>query len=646
MADVELSTIPPPPSPVGSTRNAVVQRQGIPHAEARRFRSEPLTGRGMRPTFHLQDQPSQDELALASKIQQLFGIARQHRRPKVAEWRRWDQVMANRTWLSGRASYLPSPEVPEIRPILSTLVAYLTDSRPGIELAPAVMPNSEQYDWWTERCWDLQTVADAVMHTELTEGEITKSANDAYRYGTGILKTTWDQALDGGLGNARLDRLNPYCFYPDPNATNEHDGSYYIEVRNMSLQELDRRFPGAATKLSPVTLDHDEPTDSTHPRPTAPRANPGAITGTGYDGNAAPATPANYGQPGASNRATIPTGEEVYGNDVTVIEAWIRTHEHVTTIIDQPRMPTSTVESWRCIVVVGNRVLLDVDAKDLYGHPHHPYSRYVVEDEGEFWGQSMVELLAPSQLQINKGLASISHNLDLLGNPVLKETARANIDRTTITNKPGQRIRMGDGGDVDWLEPPPIHPMHLDMVHFYIEEMERISGLNAISRGSAPGGRNSTDVMNQMQESGFVRVRLALRNLEYTLRGAFTKLAQLIVSNYSSPRIIAVAGDSGEKTSLALSARHFYLPTENGAVPLRFNMLVNAGSGLPVSRQAYLEQMNFLFSVGAIDRKALLEAHRIPNWQIIDARMLALEQSGLLAMQQQQGGGARGAARA
>lgn len=635
MADVNISEIPAPARPPGAARGDVIQRQGIPHAEARRFQGSNLSGKGPRASFHMEEQVSPQEQALAAKVHQLFALAREHRRPLVSQWRRWDLIMSNRTWMQGRPSYLPRPEVPEIRPILATLVAYVTDPRPSIELAPAVLPNSEQYNWWMERCWDLQTVCDSLLHTSRAEAETTKFVNDGYKYGTGISKTTWDQALDGGLGNARLDRVNPYCFYPDPNATNEVDGSFYIEVRNVSLQELDRRYPGAATRLTPTTVDHDEPFDPLHPSTQAPRANPGAISGTGYDGQPAPSTSSNWGLPGQSNRASIPSGEEVYGSNVTLIECWVRQHEHVSPILDVPKIPTATVDTWRCIVVVGNRVLLDCDATDLYGHPNHPYSRYVIEDEGTFWGQSMVELLAPAQREINKGLAAISHNLDLLGNPVLKETARANIDRSLITNKPGQRLRVGDGGDVDWLTPPPIHPLHLQMVQFYIEEMERISGLNAISRGQNPGGRTSADVVSSMQESGFVRVRLALRNLEYTLRDAYTKLADLVIQNYAAPRILSVAGQSGEKTSLALQLQHFWAPTDRGRTPLRYNMLVNAGSGLPVSRSAYIEQMNFLFSVNAIDRPALLEAHRVPNWQVIDQRMTALEESGLAAMQAQ-----------
>jgi hypothetical protein len=635
VADVEITSIPPPPKPVGSG-DQPVQKQGIPRAEAQRYNRASLTGRDVRANYgDYKTATDPAELALSGKVIQLFQDARAYRRPMVTDWRRWDAVMKNRTWMSGATKYMPQPEIPEVRPIISSLVAYLSDSRPGIELAPAMVPNTPQAEFWQQCCWDLQTVADAITHNELSELELTKAMFDAFRYGTGILKTTWDQTLNGGLGEARIDRVNPYCFYPDPHATSDRDGNYFIEARRYSLQELDRRFPGAGSKIrSGQWHDIDEPTDPIGgPNPKLPRANPGAITGQNYDGQTAPANPQyGYGLPGQSNRGAE-SSDLTFSDDVVLIECWVRTHQHVNPPIPDQRQPTSTVESWRVICVVGNCVLLDSDAKDLYGHPNHPYSRYVCEDEGDFWGQSMVELLAPSQVQINKSLASITHNLDLLGNPVLKENQQAQVSRQLITNKPGQRVLMGNGGEVDWLDPPPIHPLHLDLVKFFIEEMERISGYNAVSRAQSGGGRNSTDVVNSMQEAGFVRIRLALRNLEYSLRGVYTRLCDLVVENYSAPRILAIAGEDGEPHTIALRARHFQLPSENGAIPLRYNILVNAGSALPVSRSAYLEQMNFLFSVGAIDRKALLEAHRVPKWQLIDKRVQAEIDAGMQAEQ-------------
>lgn len=636
MAD--LAMIPPPPPPVGSTPPA---RIATGNPATSKYYASKLSTRGVRADFALPDQPTPDEMRLAGLVQQLFSQARNHRRSRVQEWRRYDQLLEARTWLGGRPSYLPAPEVPEVYSIIATLVAYVGDSRPAAEFAPAALPGSSNFDFWQTICWDLQTVTDSVMHADRTEKNFERLTWDAYTYGTGVTKTAWNQSLDGGLGNVECTRVNPYNFYPDPAASDETDGNYYIEVRSMSMQELDRRFPGAANRLRPTTEDHDAPYDPDNPRPSLPRSNPGAITGNSHSGTGAgdvltgaSASQKGYSLPGQA-RDTSMGSHPLDDSEVTVIEAWIRQHRHTEPVVDDQFTPVSTSESWRCVVVVGNRVLLDADAVDLYGHPDHPYSRFVThETRGSFWGQSMVGLLASLQLSLNRAYAAIQHNLDLHGNPVLKETARAALDRTTITNRPGQRLKLGDGGDVEWLAPPPISELHMAMIQQYIAEMERISGLNAMSRGGTPTGRNSADVMNAVQESGMVRVRMALRNLEYTCRNAFTKMGQLIVSNYTIPRVVAIVGESGERTSLAIRSRHFQMPTQFGAIPLRFQVIVNAGAGLPVSRSAMMEEYNFLFSVNAIDRQALLQAHRIPNWRQIEERMMAMDQAGLMAMQE------------
>jgi hypothetical protein len=461
---------------------------------------------------------------------------------------------------------------------------------------------------------------------QLQEREVGMAVWDAYSLGTGIIKTGWDASSDGGLGNASMNRVNPYFLYPNPEATSENDATYLIEVRTMSLQELDRRFPGAAKNPASLHVGSslgtaDRPPDADNPSPTLPMANPGAIT---------PGASGSYGLPGQSNDKVDPLNDRA----VTVLECWLREHDHKPNE-DSDSYPTSTEEMWRVVVIAGNRVLLDTTAEDLFGHNWHPYDRFVQHDTGTFWGRSMVEDLTPSQIAINRSLAAIQQNLELVGNPIMKDSIRSSLARAPIGNRPGQRVTVGDGGDIDWLEPPQLADAHKWLIEFHLSEMEKISGLSAMTRGTVPTGRNSADVMNAVQESSFVRIRLALRHLEFCLRSAFTKYAQLIVSNYSTPRIINVIGQDGERLALSLRSRHFMTKTEKGAVPLKFNLNVNTGSQLPISPQAMAEKANFLFSVNAIDEIALLQAHRWPHWPQVYQRVMAQRQAGLSAGQAQ-----------
>lgn len=542
------------------------------------------------------------DLELVQTVRLLFQRARAHRRSRVVQWVRNYEVIRNRTWGIGRPSWMPSPEVPEIYPILSAIVGWQTDTHPTLTVTPSMEPYSPFGQFYDKLASDLGTTLRATWESEEYDSEIEAMLWDAGVYGIGVLKCVWDQTLNGGLGNAIMRRVDPFTFYPDPDAKNERDGNYYTEVSTLAAQEVERRWPGALAKIGSSGFQEDSdkaPTQLSEITPQYPKANPGAIS---------PSTSPRYGLPGQTNRLSVTDDP-----GITIIECWMR-----VPCTDGDK----TYSSWRYVAIGGNSVLMDCAAEELWDHGQHPYVRYVPHETGEFYGISLVEMLAPSQLSINRLLAAIEQNIWLIGNPVFMEDTRAGITRTKITNQPGQRIPKNAGGEAKWMEPPLMHPqMSADLIRFYIAEMERISGLTAMTRGSTPTGRNSQGVLDQVQEASFVRVRMALRNLEYSLRRAGTLIASLIAEFYDTPRMVSIVGPSGERSSLALKSNHFYLPSDNGASPMRFQLLVQAGSMLSTSRQARMAEADTLYALGAIDEEAVLEAHDFPNRSIVLQRV-------------------------
>src|SRR5690606_19845728 len=123
------------------------------------------------------------------------------------------------------------------------------------------------------------------------------------------------------------------------------------EVKSMSAQDLEERFPGALRRIqedryleesdeAPTVLSQDG-------RGQFPRANPGAIS---------PATSARYGLPGQTDRLSTDITEDP---GVTVFEAWLR-----TIVTDKDRRYVG----WRCVVIAGDRVLMDEPADNLWSH--------------------------------------------------------------------------------------------------------------------------------------------------------------------------------------------------------------------------------------------------------------------------------------
>lgn len=588
--------------------------------QAPRFNGDRGNGKSPRDTapgatpVNIEAPPSLSDTELVGRLRTLFAQARDQRKPVIQQWRKNHRVMRNRTFTNAVPAWMPSPEVPEVRPIIASCVAWVTDQRPEFEMAPAAQPFSPFYNFYNSLAVDMKTAMNAAWTAYTWESEVEKVVWDGYQFDIGWLKVCWDPTLAGGLGDVSLKRVDPWTIYPDPSVASIADANYVIEARTMSLQELDRRYPGAAEKfrLNGYIEDIDNQPRTYSAASNVPRANPGAI---------APNTDSRYGLPGQGRMSVDDT------TGVTLLECWLR--EHTTKKNADGTM--AVYDGWRCVAIAGPHVLLNERADDILPFCRHPYVRYCPEDLGEMFGQSMVELLAPSQLAINRLLQALQLGVELTGNPPFVEDTRSGLQRTKITNKPGQRITVNAGAKAEWLTPPQLNPLMPELVKFYIGEMERISGLSSIARGMTPAGRNSTDTLDNVQESGFVRIRLSLRNLEFALREVGELVASMISEFYTEPRMVSIVGANGARTASVFKARHFYVPSEHGAIPMRFQLLVRAGSSLPTSRTARMAEADRLFAMGSLDRRALLEAHDWPNAELVLERIAEAEAKGMFA---------------
>lgn len=561
-----------------------------------------------------------DELMKVAQIRQLFRSAKAKRQTLTAKWKRNRRMLVNRYWVSGRPSWMPAPQVPEIWPIVDSIVGWQTDQKIKHVIAPAALPNSVTLPFFQGMAQDLGAVMDSTFHVNCEQEEIAKMLTDAQIYGIGYLKTYWDQRLAGGMGDSFTGRLDPNSLYVDPFATNEHDANYFIEAREMSVQSLDRQWPGTRELFKGGggwTENVDRALTQLDSEMSAgeQRANPSAIS---------PSTRPPGGRPGQG----VQRASNFYLEDapVTVFECWIREHIIYKGALGETRVQ----DAWRMIVVAGNRIISDVPATDIWEHGLHPYSRYVPNDIGEFYGISMVEMLIPTQESINRILAAMQHNVELAGNPSLMEPENANTQRQNWSNRPGERRTFTGPTAPEWMKPPQLYPAMPELLRYMLQRMEAVSGLSAITKGGTPGGRNAQGVIDAMQEAAFVRIRKQMRSLESTLRDSGYKKASLIVQNYTKQRLLAIIGPDGAQSVAYLKPRHFYVPSSNGDIPLKFQLLIDAGSGRHTSRKVREERDIMLFRLGAIDERALLETFDFPNYEEVAQRVQKLKAVGAM----------------
>ena len=270
---------------------------------------------------------------------------------------------------------------------------------------------------------------------------------DVQIYGTAISKTLWDPTAVNGLGDVTMTRVDPFCFYPDPDARDISSMNYCFEVQRLSVAELDRRFPGAGAIIAAGDGGEqypDEPPSQLNTGRTA-----GGLEALGRSGNDSSGSATSPRWSVTSERGARQFRSAT--DHVLVKFAWLNETadaepEPLELVAvdptaaaddhdrdDEPNMMTrpeqARTENWRCGVYCGAHVLLDEFAEDLWSHGRHPYDRFVEQDMGEFWGRSMVDQLAAMQVSVNRLLAAIEHNIWLMGNPVMVEEKRSGIPR-------------------------------------------------------------------------------------------------------------------------------------------------------------------------------------------------------------------------
>lgn len=575
------------------------------------------------------------EDALVNRLRQLFTEMRQSKRPYYETWNRNYRIVNNRVGGKASAAWMPAPKDSEVYPLIASLVAWMADQHTTVDIMAAADPASPYYDYMQKLANDMATIIQTNWSVLDYESQVKLVLWDAFMFNTGIFKVVWDQGLDNGEGNVMLKRVDPWSFYVDANATSMEDSECFCEARRMSLNEIERRWPKNAAKVREAASESGMGEIEEHPsrknlQTRGAMANPGNLPTSG--------TLTNYSTGGGYTRWSSPKHRTGPKPGVVVYEFWVKENEKIdekdnaheqqevkegkTEFLEHP----TVIPRWRVVVTAAGVVLMDEYADELCTGGNHPYERYTWDDTGEFYGIALVDHLAYPQIYINRLLTALQQNAELVGNPVMVEAANSGMDRTGIVNRPGQRLRLSGPGGMqnkpEWLTPPSMPESVNQLVQFWIDRMGHTSGMTEAVMGSMrPTDRMSTDTMSSVQEAAFVRVRSALGNLESALKKSAYKMADLIIDNFDEPRYMATVGPQGMSTSLALKARHFQVPTEAGAPPFKYSLVIQAGASMPTSRGARVKEADQAYVWGIIDRQAWFEAHQYPNWQTVLQRV-------------------------
>jgi hypothetical protein len=572
--------------------------------------------------------PSSDDAQYLNYLRTLFISARKDKTPRIDSWNRNYKIINNRYQSAQFASWAPQPRDSEVYPICSSLVAWMTDQEPDIGFTPAADPQSLYYSQIISVASDANNIFATSWLNEEYDRQYKLMLWDGLMCGTGIVKSIWDNAAADGAGNAVVRRVDPYEFYPDPNASNLDDCEYMVEAHQWSYDQISRMYPDTAHLLHTGSGERLDQRPRLYGSSLLPRANLGFLpSGTGlWSGK-----PRSGGPPQAAM---------IY----TVYEYWLKENTYEDLDIDEqsPGYNAYAIPKWKCVVVCGGNILFEEWAEDLWSHAKHPYDDWRFDDIGEFWGISLIDHLSLPQLYLNRLLTALEQNSELCGNPIFVEPANSGTQRTAITNRPGERLTVqssqANSNLPRWLTPPTMPQQVMDLINFWISRIENTAGINGMQKGQDPSQRVSNNTVNSVQEAAFVRIRSALTNLGWTYRRSATKLISLISQNYTESRVVAILGPDGQATSLFLRPFHFYDPSADSSEPLKFIIRADAGSNQATSRQARVAQALQLFAIGACDDQYVLNVMGVRDTPQLLQRLYSKRMQGLLPGASGQGG--------
>lgn len=550
-------------------------------------------------------------------IKDRFQRARKARDKFEKPWKRYYQLWAGDHW-SGipLQDWQSRPSVNFIFSTTETIVATMTDQSPQI----VVFPRSDKMD-------DL-VVADILQKLvayawERSNGNaaLENVVRDMVLYGTGIMKVAWNQELDNvELQPARIDQV-----YVDPAATDFRDAWYVFHVYTMSMNSVVSFWPdkaeqvrtGAEKNIGQFKRDVWE-SPSVPGRGGHPFSGTTTITDSGHSTRLIE---------GSGTSGTEP--DDMADQEVQVIEYWEK----------NPKTGKLSVS------FIAGDVLVEEISEPLGARiTRFPFVRFANHPvTGEFYCVGETQVLEPLQLSINKRRQQIIDNLKILGNPPILADKEAGLEEDVILNAPGEVISVTGGTRVQWLNPPAMPSGLFELQQFEKQEIEAVSGVFDVVQGKRPTGIEAASAITALQESAQTRIRRKTRRMEGALEEIGALIVLLIQQNYTDERIFNLVMEDGNVETLQINKT---IPEEVG-IPIaegaeepapgavddlmadrtqllaiskamditkgEFYVQVKAGSTLPISKSARLNEAILLFDRQIVDSNEVLTAINHPR---------------------------------
>lgn len=495
-----------------------------------------------------------------------YDLALQNQRPKFDKFNDFDYIFHSR--LKKSDPNVPSKVFnPIIWSFIETIISRMLAKSPTIAYKPREDGDEEQAEL-------LSQLFDYWFHKSDAFSVLSDFLKQALIYGTAIIKVDWytspsrvvksyvtdpmtgEAVIDPMTGqfmtqeeevvnydDPRIQNVNIYDFFFDPNATTIEDAGWVIHQYYTTVEELEAINAGAPEPIfSTKALKELKDQADALTRSEQESYEQERRAATGY----------------TSNDHTRGKGQ------IKIWEMW---------------------EDNKLCVVANESVVLR-EGENPYWHGLKPFIRFIDSSNTlEFYGKGEIEpvekLIHALNTLMNQRIVNISQIL----NPVWK--ARPNVDDTELQFIPNTVIHVNDMNDADIMKQQDVTTSSFQEQSVIVEQIQRALGVTDYVQGIQTPGQTKAEVEIKTAQAN-ARFSTKLMFFEQV---ALKKLGEIVYSLYqqfvTSEKIIRVAGTKGQ---------NFVRLTPADLVG-RFDVEPESGSTLEVDSEANQRTYMTLYSV-------------------------------------------------
>jgi len=561
----------------------------------------------------------------------MYQDAKRDRRERESKWSTYWDYYNGKQWPMQQATIRARPSCNIIRSVIATIIPIMTDTSPSFGVL-ARDPTDFQFAelmtdvlrvWWSRRA----------MNHVMVEGLMDATVTDV-----GILKVTWDEELDDGLGDVSVTVCDPRNVYVPAGASDfDRNCPWVIHEFFMSrgklllkFQDQEEAIRKADTYTKPLGIS-DGDTDRIHVISPVDRDIP---------------APDNVSPAGKVESDDLRVWEVWMDDDTVITEEQINEDETKVKIIKK-KYPHG-----RFITVLPDSRSILQDVANPYKDGEKPFIRLIdCLVPRSFYGDGEVSPLMESQKMINKIFSVIMDWANLMANPCWIVDADSGVDPDMLTSQVGQIIVKKPNTNVIRQDAPPVPPQLFELYHTLMQLVDQQSGVHDVTQGRKPTGITAAAAIETLQEAAQTRVRLKERNLLVSL----TKLGRMVISRmlqyYTEPRVISLTGRDDMAGTWPTYIRflvenietndgsmyrpntqvvnydqgtnqYIEQPAVQGAPSIgEFELDVTTGTSLPFIKQQRSDQAIRLWENKGIDQEALLDVLEFPDKDEILNRM-------------------------